>query len=39
MGVFAAIPLVITVLTALVAYGRRGLLGTLRQGSLTVSPA
>ncbi len=39
MGVFAAIPLVVTVLTALVAYGRRDLLTIPRRGSLTVSPA
>ncbi len=39
MGVFAAIPLVVTVLTVLVAYGRRDLLILPRRGSLTASPA
>ncbi len=39
MGVFAALPLGITVLTALVAYGRRDLLSTPRRGSVTASPA
>jgi hypothetical protein len=39
MGVFAAIPLAITVLTALVAYGRRNLFRIERRGSLSVTPA
>lgn len=39
MGAFAAIPLVITLITALVAYGRRGLLVIPRRRSLSVSPA
>lgn len=40
MGIFAAIPLVITLLTALVAYGRRELLvSTLRHETPIVSPA
>jgi hypothetical protein len=39
LGVFAAIPLVITLLTALVAYGRRDLCRHELRGSLSVTPA
>jgi uncharacterized membrane protein len=38
-GVLALMPLVLGVLTAAVAYGRRNLLTLPRRGSLTVSPA
>ncbi len=39
MGLVAAIPLVVCLLTALVAYGRRHLLPTPRGGTLAVNPA
>lgn len=39
MGVFAAIPLAIALLTAVVAYGRRNLLTIPRRSTLSVSPA
>jgi len=39
MGVFAAIPLVITLLTGLVAYGRRDLVRLELRSSLSVTPA
>ena len=39
MGVFTAIPLVITVLTGLVAYGRRDLVRLELRGALSVTPA